>query len=46
MAVGSGIASQLVYIPESTYGVAPTLTGAETLEFNSETLELKKTTIQ
>ena len=51
MAVGSGIASQLVYLPETTYGLAPqttppTLNANSTLEFNSETLELKKTTIQ
>src|SRR5580765_3522800 len=46
MALGSGIASQLVYQDEVTYGVAPSLASAIPLEFKSETLELKKTTVQ
>jgi hypothetical protein len=46
MAIGSGIASQLVYMDETTYGVAPSLATAQALEFKSETLELKKTTVQ
>lgn len=46
MAIGSGIASQLVYQDESSYGVAPSLASAIPLEFKSETLELKKTTVQ
>ena len=45
-AVGSGIASQIVYVPESTYGVAPSLSTVESLEIKSETLELKKTAVQ
>jgi hypothetical protein len=46
--VNSGIGSQLVMIPESTYGVAPALTGPALMpvEFESEGLELKKTTVQ
>lgn len=45
--IGSGISSQLIYAPEVTWGVAPTLTtGGRPLEFKSETLELKKTTVQ
>lgn len=45
--VNSGIGSQLVMIPETTYGVAPALTGATLMpvEFESEGLELKKTTV-
>lgn len=46
MAIGSGIASQLVYMDETTYGVAPSLAGAVPLEFRSETLALAKTTVQ
>jgi hypothetical protein len=46
MAIGSGIASQLVYQDEVTYGVAPSFASAIPLEFKSETLELKKTTVQ
>jgi len=47
MAVGSGIATQLVYKPETTYGVAPSLaSGIESLEIRSETLEMQKTTVQ
>lgn len=46
-AVGSGIATQMVYKPETTYGVAPSLTSTiESLEIKSETLELTKTTVQ
>jgi len=46
MAIGSGIASQMVYMDESTYGVAPSLATALPLEFRSETLALTKTTVQ
>jgi hypothetical protein len=46
MPIGSGIASQLVYQDEATYGVAPSLAAAIPLEFKSETLELKKVTVQ
>lgn len=42
----SGISSQLLMLPEATYGVAPDLTSAQPYEFNSETLELKKTVVQ
>lgn len=44
--VNSGISSQLLMFPEATYGVAPALTSAQPYEFNSETLELKKTIVQ
>lgn len=44
--VNSGIAGQIVYAAESTYGTAASLTSAAPLEFTSETLELKKTTVQ
>lgn len=44
--VNSGIGAQIIMIPESTFGVAPTLTAAQPYEFNSETLELKKTIVQ
>jgi len=44
--VGSGIATQVVSIAETTFGVAPALTGARAYEVKSETLELKKTTVQ
>src|SRR5215469_12955971 len=46
MAIGAGIASQLVYTDETTFGVAPSLASAVPLEFRSETVELKKTTVQ
>lgn len=46
MALGSGITSQLVYMDETTFGVAPSLASALPLEFKSETLELKKVTVQ
>lgn len=41
--VNSGIGAALVAAPETTYGVAASLTAAQPYEFNSETLELKKT---
>lgn len=44
--VGSGLASQLVALNESTYGVAPTLTSPRTYEFLTESLALKKNTVQ
>jgi hypothetical protein len=46
--VNSGIGSQIVMIPEATYGVAPALTGPTLMpvEFETEGLELKKTTAQ
>ena len=44
--VGSGLAAQLVVKDEVTYGVAPSLTsGVNSYEMKSETLELKKTTV-
>src|SRR5262245_49675928 len=46
-AVGSGLAAQLVAKDETTYGVAPSLaSGIDSFEFNSETLELRKTAVQ
>lgn len=44
--VNSGIAGQIVYAAETTYGTAASLTSAGPLEFTSETLELQKTTVQ
>jgi hypothetical protein len=45
--VGSGIAAQLVAKDEVTYGVAPSLaSGIDSFEFTSETMELKKTSVQ
>lgn len=46
--VNSGIGAQLVMIPESVYGTAPTLSGANLMpyEFDSEGLELTKTIVQ
>jgi hypothetical protein len=45
--VGSGLAAQLVVKDEATYGVAAALTsGINAYEFKSDTLELKKTTVQ
>lgn len=45
--VGSGLAAQIVAKDETTYGVAPSLSsGVDSFEFNSETLELKKTPLQ
>lgn len=47
MAPRSGIASQLTSpVAESTYGVAPTLTGAKFSAFKSETLKLTKVPVQ
>lgn len=47
VAIGSGIGAQLVYKPETTFGVAPSLTsGVESLEMKSETFALSKTTVQ
>lgn len=45
IAVGAGMAAQIVAVAEATYGVAPSLAAARSYEFKSETLELKKTTI-
>lgn len=45
-AVGSGLALQILATAESTFGVAPSLTGARSYEVKNETLELKKTTVQ
>ena len=45
--VGSGLASQIVVKDEATFGVAPALTsGINSYEFKSDTLELKKTTVE
>jgi hypothetical protein len=44
--VGSGLDTQISATAESTYGVAPSLAAARSYEFKSETLELKKTTVQ
>lgn len=44
--VGAGLAAQLVALAEATYGVAPTFTTPRTYEFKSESLELKKNTVQ
>lgn len=44
--VNSGIGSQIIMTPEATFGVAPSLAAAQPYEFNSETLELKKTIVQ
>jgi hypothetical protein len=46
LAVGSGLASQVVVKDETTYGTAPSLTsGVDSFEIQSETLELKKTAV-
>jgi hypothetical protein len=45
-AVGSGLAAQILAVAEGTYGVAPSLAAARSYEFKSETLELKKNTVQ
>jgi hypothetical protein len=47
-AVGSGISSQLLYLTESTWGVCPSSTFASgvPIEFKTESLALKKTTVQ
>jgi hypothetical protein len=42
----SGLATQLCFIDESAYGAAPSLTGAKFYDFLSETLELKKKSVQ
>jgi hypothetical protein len=44
--VPSGIGAQLIAFPEATWGVAPALTTARPYEFNTESLELKKTVVQ
>lgn len=46
IAVGSGLSAQLVAADEDTYGVAQDLSSAVGFEFNSETIELKKTAVQ
>lgn len=46
IAVGSGLATQIVAKDETTYGVAPSLAaGTDSFEVDSETLELKKTAV-
>src|SRR6185437_9278628 len=40
------LAAQLVALNETTFGFAPTLTSPRTYEFKSETLALKKNTVQ
>lgn len=46
-AVGSGIATQMVYKPETTFGVTPaSMNTNEGLEIKSESLELNKTVVQ
>ena len=45
--VGSGLDAQIVVKDEATYGIAPALTsGIDSYEFKSETMELKKTTVE
>lgn len=45
--VGSGLATQLIVKDEATWGVAPSMaSGVDSFEIKSETLELKKTTVQ
>ncbi len=44
--VNSGIGAQVIMAPETTYGVAPSLAAAQPYEFNTESLELKKTIVQ
>jgi hypothetical protein len=45
--IGTGIASQLMFVPETTWGVCPTASPVwRPLEFKSESLELKKTNVQ
>lgn len=44
--VGSGLSSQLVVAAETTFGAAPVFTTPRTFEFKSETLALKKNTVQ
>lgn len=43
--VGSGLASQIVVQDEDTYGVAAALDAVDSFEFQSETIELKKTAV-
>lgn len=45
VAVGSGLAAQMVATAEATYGVAPSLASARSYEFKTENLELKKTAV-
>jgi hypothetical protein len=45
-AVGSGIATQFMANGESTFGIAQTMASARSYEIKSETLELKKNTVQ
>jgi hypothetical protein len=45
-AVGSGLATQFMATAEATFGVAPSLASARSYEIKSETLELKKNTVQ
>lgn len=45
-AVASGLGTQVVAADETTFGVAPSLSSARSYEVKSETLELKKTTVQ
>lgn len=44
--IGSGLAGQIVAEDETAYGVAPTFASADTYEFKSESLKLKKATVQ
>lgn len=44
--VNSGIGSQLIMVPETVYGEAPSLSSASPFEFNTEGLELKKVPVQ
>jgi hypothetical protein len=44
--VNSGIASQIIMVPEDDYGVAPDFSAAQPYEFNTETLERKPTIVQ
>ncbi len=44
--INSGIGSQIIMVPETTYGVAPSLSTAQPYEFNSESLAGKKTIVQ
>lgn len=44
--VNSGIGAQILFAPETTFGVAPSLAAAQPYEFTSETLELKKTIVE
>ena len=44
--VNSGIGAQVIMAPETTYGVAASLAAAQPYEFNTESLELKKTIVQ